>query len=61
MHLLVMRHGKAEDSHPQGDAARRLVEVGREQSRRAARVLAHAQQLPDIVLTSPYERALRTA
>jgi phosphohistidine phosphatase len=61
MHLLVMRHGKAEDSHPQGDAARRLVEVGREQARRAARVLAHAQQPPDIVLTSPYERALRTA
>jgi phosphohistidine phosphatase len=61
MHLLVMRHGKAEDSHPQGDAARRLVEAGREQARRAARVLAHAQQLPDIVLTSPYERALRTA
>ena len=61
MQLLVMRHGKAEDSHPQGDAARRLVEIGREQARRAARMLVHAQQVPDIVLTSPYERALRTA
>ena len=61
MQLLVMRHGKAEDSHPQGDAARRLVEIGREQARRAARMLLHAQQVPDIVLTSPYERALRTA
>jgi len=61
MHLLVMRHGKAEDSNPQGDAARRLVEIGREQVRRAARMLVHAQQVPDIVLTSPYERALRTA
>ena len=61
MHLLVMRHGKAEDSHPQGDAARRLIEIGHEQARRAARMLVHAQQVPDIVLTSPYERALRTA
>ncbi|MGA0853565.1 MAG: SixA phosphatase family protein [Luteolibacter sp.] len=61
MHLLVMRHGKAEDSNPQGDAARRLIDIGREQARRAARMLVHAQQVPDIVLTSPYERALRTA
>jgi phosphohistidine phosphatase len=61
MHLLVIRHGKAEDSHSQSDAARRLVEIGREQARRAARMLVHAQQVPDIVLTSPYERALRTA
>ena len=61
MHLLVMRHGKAEDSNPQGDAARRLVDIGRKQARRAARMLVHAQQVPDIVLTSPYERALRTA
>lgn len=56
-----MRHGKAEDTHPQGDASRRLVEIGSEQARRAARVLSEAKQLPDIVLTSPYERALRTA
>ena len=61
MHLLLMRHGKAEDSNPQGDASRQLVEIGREQARRAARALSEAKQLPDIVLTSPYERALRTA
>lgn len=61
MDLILLRHGKAEDSHPQGDQARALVEKGREQARRAARALKRSKLLPDIVLTSPLVRARQTA
>lgn len=61
MDLILLRHGKAENFNPQGDSARMLVDKGREQSRRAARMLAVANQLPDIVLTSPLVRARQTA
>lgn len=61
MNLILLRHGKAEDISPDGDFSRALVEKGREQSRRAARQLAGAGALPDIVLTSPLLRARQTA
>lgn len=61
MDLILLRHGKAEDSNPQGDSARELVEKGTEQARRQAQLLKHAGQLPDIVLTSPLVRARQTA
>jgi len=61
MELILLRHGKAEDFNSQGDSARALVEKGREQARRAAKVLKSAKLLPDIVLTSPYLRARQTA
>ena len=61
MDLILLRHGKAEDSHPQGDTARALVEKGRDQSRRAGRLLKAAKFLPEIVLTSPLVRAMQTA
>lgn len=61
MDLILLRHGKAEDFHPEGDAARELVEKGREQSRKAARLLKGAGKLPEIVLTSPLARARQTA
>jgi phosphohistidine phosphatase len=61
MDLILLRHGKAEDNHPDGDFARRLVSKGREQAVRAARLLKKAGQLPAIVLTSPYVRARETA
>jgi len=62
MELILLRHGKAEPhGHPAGDAARALVAKGREQARRAARFLAAADGLPEIVLTSPLVRALQTA
>lgn len=61
MDLILLRHGKAEDFHPGGDTARELVAKGREQSRRAARVLKQAGKLPEIVLTSPLARARQTA
>lgn len=61
MDLILLRHGKAEDSNPGGDSARELVEKGRQQARRAAKLLKHANLLPEIVLTSPLVRARQTA
>ncbi|MEO7097718.1 MAG: histidine phosphatase family protein [Luteolibacter sp.] len=61
MELILLRHGKAENFNIEGDFSRPLVEKGREQARRAARVLKTAGLLPDIVLTSPLVRARQTA
>lgn len=61
MDLILLRHGKAEESNPEGGSARELVEKGREQARKAARALKRAGRLPDIVLTSPLVRARQTA
>jgi len=61
MELILLRHGKAEASHPQGDGARALVDKGREQACRAGRLLLGAGLAPDIVLTSPLVRAQQTA
>lgn len=61
MELILLRHGKAENGNSQGDAARALVEKGREQARRAGRALKSAGLLPELVLTSPFVRARQTA
>jgi phosphohistidine phosphatase len=61
MDLLLLRHGKAEDTHPNGDAARELVKKGREQARRAGTLLRGTKWRPQIVLTSPLVRARQTA
>jgi phosphohistidine phosphatase len=61
MELILLRHGKAEDINIGGDFTRELVEKGREQSRRAARLLKASKVLPEIVLTSPLIRARQTA
>jgi len=62
MELQLLRHGKAAPhGHPDGDFARALVDKGRDQARRAARFLATADRLPDLVLTSPVLRARQTA
>lgn len=61
MDLILLRHGKAEDLNAGGDSARELVEKGREQARKAARLLKRADRLPEIVLTSPLVRARQTA
>ncbi|NQX01612.1 phosphohistidine phosphatase SixA [bacterium] len=61
MKLILLRHGKAEDNHLDGDFARNLVEKGRKQARNAAKRLKAAGDLPDIVLTSPLVRARQTA
>lgn len=61
MELFVIRHGKAENSHPQGDSARTLVEKGREQAQKIGRMLKRIDRRPHIVLTSPLVRARETA
>ena len=61
MDLLILRHGRADDFHRDGDSARALVEKGREQARRAARIVKATKWLPEIVLTSPLVRARQTA
>ncbi|MCF7732327.1 MAG: histidine phosphatase family protein [Akkermansiaceae bacterium] len=61
MELYLLRHGKAEDFHPDGDSARALVPKGYEQARRVGVMLAAAGFLPEIVLTSPLVRARQTA
>lgn len=61
MQLLLLRHGKAEDYSAGGDFSRELEEKGHEQARHAARILAAANLLPDLVLSSPVIRAKQTA
>lgn len=61
MELLILRHGKAEDFSPEGDAARRLVEKGRRRARGMAEMLARMDRLPELALTSPRTRARETA
>ena len=61
MELILLRHGKAEDRHPEGDRFRALVEKGHAQARRAGELLKAANGVPDIVLTSPLVRARQTA
>lgn len=61
MQLILLRHGKAQDHHPQGDRARELLDKGRKQARRAGNLVKNSDWLPEIVLTSPLVRALQTA
>lgn len=62
MHLLVIRHAIAEDRSPDVDDAER--ELTREGIRKAKEVVAGLKHLDwqlDVVLTSPWKRALHTA
>ncbi|MDP3849014.1 MAG: histidine phosphatase family protein [Luteolibacter sp.] len=61
MDLILLRHGKAEDFHADGDSFRELAGRGREQAHKAARLLKDSRWLPEIVLTSPLVRARQTA
>ncbi len=61
MELVILRHGKAEDTGPSGDSSRQLVEKGRIQSRDAGELLKSAGLLPELVLCSPLVRARQTA
>jgi phosphohistidine phosphatase len=58
--VLLVRHGKAEDSHPLGDAARPLSPDGRRAFWTHARKVAGEAALEGIV-TSPLLRAVQTA
>ncbi len=59
--LWLLRHADAEPHGTRPDAARRLTERGELQARLAGRALGRMGIEPDVVLTSPKERALRTA
>jgi phosphohistidine phosphatase len=58
--VLLVRHGKAEDTHPLGDAARALTDEGRQAFRAHAVSIAEQVSLEGI-LTSPLVRAVQTA
>ncbi|MEF8833930.1 MAG: histidine phosphatase family protein [Halofilum sp. (in: g-proteobacteria)] len=59
---LVIRHGAAEERAASGlDADRALTADGRDAMTDAARGLAVAAPAPDVVLTSPFTRAMETA
>ncbi|HEX8221458.1 MAG TPA: histidine phosphatase family protein [Chloroflexia bacterium] len=59
--LLLLRHGKAQESAPGGDKARRLNEQGRLEAAEMGGKLSHIAGRLDNVLTSDAERALETA
>ena len=59
--LVLMRHGVAEEDHPDGDAARRLTEDGLARAGRAAQGLVTLGVRPDLVVTSPLVRCRQTA
>ncbi|MGA0845446.1 MAG: SixA phosphatase family protein [Luteolibacter sp.] len=61
MDLILLRHGKAEDFHRDGDASRALVEKGQSQASRAAELLMRGGWLPEIVLSSRLLRSKQTA
>ncbi len=59
MKLLVMRHGDAEDTTD--DFHRRLTPLGRIEANEAARAIADRGFEPEVIYTSPLERAKETA
>lgn len=62
MRLYILRHAKAERESPTGrDEDRPLAAVGLHQARYLGRSLAEAEVKPDRIITSPAERAARTA
>lgn len=64
MHLLLMRHGIAEDleeSSECSDAGRELTDLGRERVHQVARTMKSIGLVPSVYLTSPRVRARQTA
>ena len=59
--LLVVRHGKATESHPEGDRFRPLSAAGRERIRLLLPQVAAKGFVADLALSSPYLRARETA
>ncbi|GGK59379.1 SixA phosphatase family protein [Ornithinimicrobium pekingense] len=58
--LVVVRHAKAEQSHPQGDYSRELAPRGVADAQVLGRWLAEEELLPDLVLSSPAARTRQT-
>lgn len=61
MILYFLRHGKAAPAEDGNDAARELTPEGEAQLRSAAPVWRRMNLRPDVVLSSPLTRAVRTA
>ena len=60
MTLYIIRHGSAENNHPDGDSARSLTSEGEQKVDKMAGFLK-GKMKPDVILSSPYKRALQTA
>jgi phosphohistidine phosphatase len=62
MELYILRHGIAEDEKPgQRDSERALTDEGRRKLREVLRVAERAGLNPDLMISSPYLRAVQTA
>jgi phosphohistidine phosphatase len=62
MHLILFRHGIAEETGPDGsDDSRRLTPEGVQRTRQAAAGLTRVAKPPSVILTSPLVRARQTA
>jgi len=62
MQIYLLRHGIAEDARPgQPDAERALTGEGREKLRRVLKRARQAGTAPELILSSPYRRAIETA
>jgi phosphohistidine phosphatase len=62
MEIYLLRHGIAEDAAPgMADADRALTSAGRQKLRRVLTRARAAKVEPDVILSSPYRRALETA
>lgn len=62
--LYLLRHGIAEDAHPEhphDDGARRLTDEGQARTRRAAQGMRALGVRPELIATSPHTRARQTA
>ncbi|HEY1240599.1 MAG TPA: phosphohistidine phosphatase SixA [Bryobacteraceae bacterium] len=62
MEIYLLRHGIAEDAAPgKPDSDRALTAAGREKLRRVLARARAAKVKPDLILSSPYSRAVQTA
>jgi len=62
MQIYLLRHGIAEDARPgHADSERALTGEGREKLRRVLKRARAAGVAPDLILSSPYRRAVETA
>lgn len=62
MQIYMLRHGLAEDVKPPGrDSDRALTAEGKKKLREVLRHARAAGVKPDLMLTSPYKRAIETA
>jgi phosphohistidine phosphatase len=59
--LLLLRHGKSDWSINASDFDRPLKKRGKRNAKQIGRWLSHQQRQPDLVISSPANRALSTA